>query len=140
MKQPIDTQFPTDKPSTMMKWPLLVLMYASVCWSDDQPKSLAGFDPRTDMIADNYEAGAFLIYDCEEKHWTCVMESFYKQCEEKRKVDLAEEKIYHRCAPVGEFPTKKSCFQRQLFMTTHNHGKRFCIKDDWKEKNIENQN
>lgn len=123
-----------------MKILFLILIYASVCWSDDQPKSLAGFDPRTDLIADNYEAGPYLIYDCEEKHWVCVMEEFYKECEEKRKKDLTESGLYHSCAPVGTFPTKKSCFQRQLFLTTHNHGKRFCIRDEWKEKNIKNQN
>lgn len=123
-----------------MKLLLFILIYGGFCWSDDQPKSLAGFDPRTDIIADNYEAGPYLIYDCEEKHWVCVMEAFYKECEEKRKNDLTAEGLYHSCAPVGVFPTKKSCFQRQLFLTTHNHGKRFCIRDDWKEKNIKNQN
>lgn len=100
-----------------------------------QEKGVAGFDPRTDIIADNYDAGPFLIYDCKEKHWVCVMEDFYKECGEKRTRDLAStEETTHSCAPVGEFPTKKSCFQRQLFMTTHNHGDRFCIKDDWKQK------
>ncbi len=116
------------------------MFYSGLCWSDNQPKSLAGFDPKTDLIADNYEAGPYLIYDCEEKHWVCVMEEFYKECEEKRKNDLKENGLYHSCAPIGLFPTKKSCFQRQLFLTTHNHGKRFCIRDEWKEKNIKNQN
>ena len=109
--------------------------------ADDQDKTIAGFDPRTDIIAENYEAGPYLIYDCQEKHWVCVMETFYKECEQKRSRDLAStDNVYHSCAPIGVFPTKKSCFQRQLFMTTHNHGKRFCIKDDWKSKNVKLQN
>lgn len=119
-----------------MKILFIFLMYANLCWSDDQPKSIAGLDPGTDLIAHNYEAGPYLIYDCEEMHWVCVMEDFYKECEEKRKKDLIEIGPYHSCAPVGFFPTKKSCFQRQLFLTTHNHGKRFCIKDEWKVKTL----
>jgi hypothetical protein len=96
---------------------------------------VAGFDPKTDIIADNYDAGAFLIYDCKEKHWTCVTEEFYTECKEKRSRDLASlEDTKHSCAPIGSFPTKRSCFQRQLFLTTHNHGERFCVKDEWKSK------
>jgi hypothetical protein len=93
------------------------------------------FNPRTDVVAYNYDAGPFLIYDCKEKHWTCVMDYHYKACEEKRakESDMITED-YYSCAPLGEFPTKKSCFQRMLFMTGHNHGARFCIKDDLKTK------
>jgi hypothetical protein len=97
-----------------------------------------GLDPKTDMIADNYDAGNFLIYDCLEKHWTCVTEDYFKQCESKRKKDLRNpEAIYHTCAPVGSFPTKRSCFQRQLFMTSQDHGARFCVKDEWKLKAVD---
>ncbi|MFP5385656.1 MAG: hypothetical protein ACLGHN_06220 [Bacteriovoracia bacterium] len=90
-----------------------------------------------DIISEEYEAGPFLIYDCKDKHWVCVQPSYYENCKTLRKNDLAQrEGLYHTCAPVGKFPTKKSCFQRQLFLTTHNHGNRFCIKDKWKEKNV----
>lgn len=116
---------------------ILCLMSSFLTSAQEENKSLAGFDPRTDIISENYEAGPYLIYDCKEKHWVCVMEPFFKECEEKRSRDLAsEDEVYHSCAPVGKFPTKKSCFQRQLFMTTHNHGKRFCVKDSWKSKSI----
>lgn len=109
--------------------------------ADDQERSIAGFDPRTDIISENYEAGPYLIYDCKEKHWVCVMESFYKECKEKRSRDIASTNdVYHSCAPIGLFPTKKSCFQRQLFMVTHNHGSRFCVKDKWKSKAVKLQN
>lgn len=91
-----------------------------------------------DAISENYDAGSWLIYDCEEKHWTCVLESNYRECEEKRKKDFnLPNEVYHSCAPIGQFPTKRSCFQRQLFMVSQNYGQRFCIKDSWKNKNIE---
>lgn len=120
---------------------LLIFVPTFLVHADDQDKTIAGFDPRTDIISDKYEAGPYLIYDCQDKHWVCVMEPFYKECEEKRSRDLASaDTVYHSCAPIGVFPTKKSCFQRQLFMTTHNHGKRFCIKDSWKSKAVKDQN
>jgi hypothetical protein len=114
---------------------LLIGSAASVI-SDDRPKALAGFDPKVDIIAENYEAGAYLIYDCEEGHWVCVTAAYYKECELKREQDLQTDLVRGRCAPLGGLPTKKSCFQRQLFMTGHNHGNRFCILPEWKEKEI----
>lgn len=100
-------------------------------------KDPAGFDPRKDVISEKYDAGAYLIYDCSEAHWTCVGESHFKMCEIERKQDLEDKKIDLRCAPIGSFPTKKSCFQRQLFMVGQNFGKRFCLNDEWKQKELE---
>lgn len=114
---------------------LILLIYSNLALSDDGPKSLAGFDPKTDLIAHNYEAGAYLIYDCQEKHWVCVLESYYLECQKQRQLDNMSKSDFHLCAPIEAFPTKKSCFQRQLFLTTQNHGTRFCIKDQWKSKN-----
>ncbi len=103
-----------------------------------QEKELAGFDPKTDIISDKYEAGAFLIYDCEDKHWVCVGKTFFDECIENRKLDLETgASPLYRCAPVGEFPTKKSCFQRQLFLTSNHHGAQFCVKEKWKNKAID---
>jgi hypothetical protein len=119
-----------------MKCFILMLLFTPLAWSQDRPKSLAGFDPVTDIIADNYEAGAYLIYDCQERHWTCVTEPFYKICETDRENDLLEEGFYHSCAPIGKLPTKKSCFQRQLFMVSQNFGQRFCVREEWKSKTL----
>ena len=118
-----------------MKWIVFIALFTLASTTHAEDKGLSGFDPKTDIIAGNYDAGPYLIYDCKEKHWVCVMEEFYKECGEKRKRDLASvDDTKYSCAPIGEFPTKKGCFQRQLFMTTHNHGERFCIKDQWKQK------
>lgn len=90
--------------------------------TQDVPKELAGFDPKTDIIADNYEAGAYLIYDCEEAHWTCVTKPYFEECIKEHKQDYS-------CSPFEEFPTKKSCFQRQLYLTTHHVSHSFCSKE-----------
>ncbi len=105
--------------------------------ADDGPKILNGFDPKTDLIADNYEAGPFLLYDCMEGHWTCVTEEFYRECEKARESQLyAKDRIQFSCAPMAEFANKKSCFQRQLFLTTNNFGQGLCIRDEWKTRSI----
>lgn len=119
----------------MMMILLAILNFSA--WADSGAKELAGFDPQTDLIAENYEAGAYLIYDCVEKHWTCVSGPYFEECKTKRKNDLYQKTLHHTCASIGAFPTKKSCFQRQLFMTTHDHGTRFCTKDIWKTKELE---
>lgn len=114
-----------------MKYSLLALLYSLSLMADD-------FNPRTDVIADNYEAGSYLIYDCFEKHWTCVQEPFYTECKEKRAGSILNtDEDLLSCAPIGKFPTKQSCYQRILFLTTHNHGNRFCLREDLKTKAIE---
>ncbi len=118
---------------------ILLIMMGLKCFSlgAQEEKLTTGFDARRDIISDKYEAGAFLIYDCEDNHWVCVLESYYKACEEKRSQELQKsEALIHTCAPIGEFPNKWSCFQRQLFLTTHEHGNRFCVRDEWKTKAV----
>lgn len=116
----------------------LTLIVTSSIQADDSAKAISDFDVKTDIIADNYEAGAYLMYDCVERHWVCVLEEYYKECGEKRTQDhLKVDDPYHTCAPIEQMPNKKSCFQRQLFLTTHNFGARFCIKESWKDKNID---
>ncbi len=95
------------------------------------------FEMRNDNISDKYLAGAFLVYDCEEKHWVCVLEEDYKICEEKRNESIKKKDRQLPCAPIGEFPTKKSCFQRELFMAGHAHGSRFCLLDEIKKEELE---
>jgi hypothetical protein len=114
----------------MPQWIFLGLFSVFLSFGADE------FDPQKDIISDDYTAGRFLIYNCEELRWVCVTESLFSSCHENRRSDSSK-KPSHSCAPIGEFPTKESCFQRQLFMVSQNHGKRFCVRDDWKEKNVE---
>lgn len=102
----------------------------NVSFADSVRKNLNGFDPATDIISEKYEAGPYLMYDCVDKHWVCVMDSFYKECSVKRSKEVIDKKPDLSCAPIGRFPGKKACFQRQLYLTTHNHGSRFCLHED----------
>lgn len=115
--------------------PIFLLLMFSMLALGQENKIVTGFDPSKDVLADDYEAGEFLIYDCEEKHWTCVLESYYQDCQAKRAKDLENPNSYdHTCVPVETFPNKRACFQRQLFLVTNNYSQRFCQKEEWKEK------
>ena len=96
----------------------------------------ASFDDLNDVISDKLDAGRYLIYDCQEKHWVCVLESYYKDCELRRSMDAKSDSVHHSCAPVGALPSKKSCFQRVLYLTSQHVGTRFCVKDQWKKKSV----
>ncbi|MES2525763.1 MAG: hypothetical protein V4598_01695 [Bdellovibrionota bacterium] len=105
--------------------------------SDEEFSLPPDFEMKTDNISDKYFAGAFLIYDCEEKHWVCVLEENYRYCEEQRKESVQKKERQLPCAPIGEFPTKRSCFQRELFLAGHAHGNRFCLLDEIKKEELE---
>jgi hypothetical protein len=119
-----------------LKLIILMALISSVALANSRPKILNNYDPATDVIAENYEAGSFLIYDCKEKHWVCVLEYYYKNCTNLREEDQLLKKLELSCAPIAQFPNKKSCFQQQLFLTGQNIGTNFCIGDEWKQKEI----
>lgn len=95
------------------------------------------FEMKNDNISEKYLAGAFLIYDCEEKHWVCVLQEDYKVCESNREKAVKNKERQLPCAPIGEFPTKRSCFQRELYLAGQAHGHRFCLLDDIKKEELE---
>lgn len=115
---------------------LILALLPPLVWGQHIDKRFAGFDPKTDLISEKYDAGPFLMYDCEDGHWVCVMPEFYQSCQEQREQDREQKKVTARCAPVGEFPTKRSCFERQLYMLSHNYGPNFCVLDEWKQKTL----
>ena len=119
---------------------ILILFFTlglSPVMADSGEKVLNGYDPKVDIISEDYEAGPFLIYDCEKRAWICVLEDYKKDCLLKREQDIHDKKLDLRCAFISELPNKKSCFQKQLFMVSQNSGTRFCIGDGWKQKELE---
>jgi hypothetical protein len=120
-----------------LKLMLFCILMISGALADDGEKDLNGYDPKVDMISEDYEAGPFLIYDCAKKHYVCVLESYSKECEEKRLKDLALNKENVSCTPISEHLNKKSCFQNQLLLVSRNHGTRGCVAREWKQKEID---
>lgn len=114
-----------------------VLIISGTALADDGEKALNDYDPRVDIISEDYEAGPYLIYDCAKKHYVCVLESYFKECEQKKLKDIALNKERVSCTPVSEHLNKKSCFQKQLLLVSRNHGTRSCIAAAWKQKEID---
>lgn len=121
----------------VFKLMLFLTLVSPRLMADSGDKVLNGYDPKVDIISEEYEAGAFLIYDCEKQTFVCVLESYYKECLTKRAEAQHFKELNVRCAGVEELPNKKSCFQRQLFMVSQNMGNRFCVGTDWKVKQMD---
>lgn len=115
---------------------LILMLFSLISYADSGQKELEGFDAAADVITENAVAGAFLVYDCTEEHWMCVIKENFDDCLAERTSDIALGKKKLGCAPLAEMPTKKSCFQKQLFLTGQNHGTRFCISDSWKQREL----
>lgn len=116
---------------------LFCMLLAPQLLADDGEKVLNDYDGKVDIISEKYEAGPFLIYDCVDKHYVCVLESYNKECGETRAKNIHERQLNLGCAPISEHLNKKSCFQKQLFMVSQNHGTKFCVGEDWKQKEID---
>ncbi len=104
--------------------------------TDSGQKELAGYSAAYDVISEDYVAGPYLIYDCKAESWVCVLKEDHDDCTVKRDEDLFKGKKKLSCAPLSLFPTKKSCFQRQLYLVSQNHGSRFCMSDIWKKREL----
>ena len=87
-------------------------------------------------ISEEYNSGAYLIYNCQNHFWVCVAEENFKECEAQKIEDVAHARARSSCAPVKKFVTDKSCFERQLYLVSQNYGDRICVLDEWRQKEI----
>ncbi len=111
-----------------MKYPIfgVGLAFCLSLMASEPAKLLNDFDPLTDVISEDLEAGPYLIYDCVENRWACVREVHFNECKEKRKIHTGDLDRRYRCSPIGSFSGKKSCFQRQAFLVSQAVGDRSC--------------
>jgi hypothetical protein len=89
------------------------------------------------LAAPVYEAGPYLIYDCQARHWACVIREQFDECVAQREQDTFEFKMHLSCGHFEEFPDYLSCSKRQLFMISNNYSNRFCWPQPWREKSID---
>jgi hypothetical protein len=120
----------------VFKLMLFSLLFPLLLLADSGEKVLNQYDPKTDIVSEKYELGSFLIYDCQDQHWVCVLEQYYKDCEKIREQAIFDKKDNLGCLPVGDLENKKACFQKQLYFVSHFYGARQCIGDDWKQKSV----
>ncbi len=116
---------------------ILFMFLISLAFAEEENPLPLDFVPNKDNISEKYFAGAHLIYDCEEKHFVCVLPEDNKACEDKRAEAIKKKEKFLPCASLGTFPTKRSCFQRELYMVSQAHGNRFCLLDELKKDELE---
>ena len=78
-------------------------------------------------ISSKYFRGKNLIYDCVKKHFACVIDANYEECDENRKEALENRKILLPCAPLKKLPTQIECFKLQYSLVHERTYKGFCI-------------
>lgn len=80
-------------------------------------------------INKKYFRGSNLIYDCEKRHFACVIEDNFIDCEKLRDLEIENKKNRYTCVPLKKYTTQKECFEKQMraVETVVNRG--FCLKE-----------
>jgi hypothetical protein len=86
-------------------------------------------------INKKYFRGSNLIYDCEKRHFACVIEDNFKESETLQVEDRRNRVPQFTCVPLLKFTTQKECFEKQMraVETVVNRG--FCLPKYEKIKN-----
>jgi hypothetical protein len=90
---------------------------------DDEELSLKKSNYQIDQ---NYKAGSYLIYNCENGHYACVDKDGFTFCKNRR--DEAKEKMskIYPCSPISEFASKTKCAYKNYEVIEELAKKRFC--------------
>lgn len=73
-----------------------------------------------------FEAGRILIYDCQDKHWTCINEPSLEKCMDKRNYEIEQGAVKYSCAPLRTYETKEECIKANYRFSSIPMMKRFC--------------
>ncbi len=73
-----------------------------------------------------YQAGAFLIYDCEGEYYACVDQDGSEKCRENRDASIKKKEKRYSCSPLKKFEDKKTCLQKNYEVIESLALKRFC--------------
>jgi hypothetical protein len=73
-----------------------------------------------------YKAGEYFIYDCKRQYYACVDLDGYERCVEDRKNSISKDKPKYDCAPLKQFPDKRSCIVYNYSIIERVATKKFC--------------
>lgn len=99
---------------------------------DEQPveqrkiESGVDFLQQDENLNDKYQKGAYLLFDCIDKHWVCSGKIEYDRCKEHRVNALLDKDEKLPCAFFAKFSDRKSCHQAQLEVTERGALNRLC--------------
>ena len=81
-------------------------------------------------ISKKYSRGKFLIYDCEERHYACVIGQDFSSCQEKRKqVLFKKDRRLLPCSPLKEFASVVKCEKEQYRLQHRRRDRSFCLTE-----------
>lgn len=106
---------------------LLALSFPTALYAQSQTNPVEGFDPQRDYISSKYVAGPRLIYDCADKHWACVEETSYQNCQESHDKDTTIGRTELSCFPSLVFATKRECYARIRQLVVRGDVPRLCL-------------
>lgn len=83
-------------------------------------------DQQKGRLSTKYTKGAYLLYDCYDKHWVCTDKLEAENCEEKRREGILEHDLRLPCAVLKKHETNSSCIDHQKWVTDQNFTIIFC--------------
>lgn len=88
---------------------------------------------RCEILKSDYQidtinnAGEFLIYDCAKKHYACVDQNSFQNCQEERQKSISLKKSQLSCTPLKKFDDKIACIKGNYKVVDSMTLKRFCF-------------
>ena len=79
------------------------------------------------IISNIYRRGEYLIYDCINKHFVCVIESHYERCRETGTKEIVYDSNF--CLKIKEFQTQPDCFVAHEQFSDKSRMKFFCKRE-----------
>ena len=79
------------------------------------------------VISSLYRRGEYLIYDCVNKHFVCVIESNYERCREPQTKEIVYDTNF--CLKIKEFETQPDCFRAHEEFSDKTRMKFFCKRE-----------
>jgi hypothetical protein len=114
-----------------MKWLLITLLFVA-----GRNVLAQEIDPSKDILSKKWTTGAFLIYDCDDRHWVCVHDFGQAQCEDLRKNKLASGARTLGCAPGQEFESREECWSVQKKLVNEALYPRTCLHPNARKRFI----
>lgn len=91
---------------------------------EDYLHSQTNFEP---PITENLYRGRNLIFNCKNKHFACVSDFDFQECQQKRSKANEERKFLLPCAPLKTFTSQIECFKSHYYVIHNQTYKGFCL-------------
>lgn len=111
-----------------MKSILIIMIFSLMqfSWAEETDN----FDETRNLISSKYVTGGYLLYDCEDQHWVCVIKDNKEACDKKREKELRSGKHLLSCFSGEMFQSYRECSQKQKRLTKTAMFPRVCLHPD----------